>query len=532
MRVLLTVCTIALLAAASAVNEEDSFVEAQQSIQDMKKKGATEADCKDLAKTTCKEVLGEVRKDQKVIDSQSSGIHCNKLGGGAVTVAIRHYQTRVAQWKVSKKKIVTASNTKVTIASQSYKSLRSGKCGWVFSSRSYRTARSIYTRAVRYELTVRGQVTETKRQLTVAKRNQRIQQEKCRCNVKKRRDTIWRTINNAKKRARQLKALQKCKMMQCVLAGTSLKSSKCRAHLPALRNKKLYYKVEKISTRVCAAHHRENHVKVTGERKSKAKARERKQKENSSKEKKKKAIAREKAGKVRREQSAKAKAKEQQGKHHERRSKAAERVSKERSGKIERNNKYKAKIAYWKKQRVRAVHSWWWHGDLNGWDGPMNWHTSQITAGYRTYINGLQSHYNGHRKDRIFKPRLTKIGARQQHRALSGYVNNYDGTFTYTCPHNKVMVGLFSHHHNGNEDRRWRFWCAAFEGVGFRAGSWGGWKTKMRQGWGLTCSNNEPVIGFSSYHDNRKEDRVWRIRCGHRYVTPCSSCAHLPLNGN
>merc|ERR1712100_388441 len=88
MRVLFSVCTIALLAGAFAVTEEESFVEAQQSIQDMKKKGATEADCKDLAKTTCKEVLAEVRKDQKVIDSQSSGIHCNKLGGGAVTFVI------------------------------------------------------------------------------------------------------------------------------------------------------------------------------------------------------------------------------------------------------------------------------------------------------------------------------------------------------------------------------------------------------------------------------------------------------------
>merc|ERR1712144_157078 len=96
MRVLLTVCTIALLAGAFAVTEEESFVEAQQSIREMKKKGATEADCKEL--------LGEVRKDQKVIDSQSSGIHCNKLGGGAVTVAIRHYHKRLTQWKVARKK--------------------------------------------------------------------------------------------------------------------------------------------------------------------------------------------------------------------------------------------------------------------------------------------------------------------------------------------------------------------------------------------------------------------------------------------
>merc|ERR1711981_1372178 len=354
MRVLLTVCTIALLAGAFAVTEEDSFVEAQQSVQDMKKKGATEADCKDLAKTTCKEVLGEVRKDQKVIDSQSSGIHCNKLGGGAVTVAIRHYHKRVTQWKVAKKKIVTASSTKVTIASQSYKSLRSGKCGWVFSSRSYRTALSIYTKAVRHERTVRGWVTEAKRQITIAKRNQRIQQEKCRCNVKKRRDTIWRTINNAKKRSRQLKALQKCKMMQCVLAGTSLKSSKCRAHLPALRNKKLYYKVEKTSTRVCATHHRENHVKVTGERRSKEHAAKRAKKER--------------AMKRRREQSAKAKAKEQARKNHERRTKAAERASKERSGKLERSNKYKAMLA-----RRIAYRGQSWHGYINNWDGGMQW---------------------------------------------------------------------------------------------------------------------------------------------------------------
>merc|ERR1712054_748995 len=481
MRVLFSVCTIALLAGAFAVTEEESFVEAQQSIQDMKKKGATEADCKDLAKTTCKEVLGEVSKDQKVINSQSSGIHCNKLGGGAVTVAIRHYHKRLTQWKVARKKIVTASSTKVTIASQSYKSLRSGKCGWVFSSTSYRTALSIYTKAVRHERTVRGWVAEAKRQIEIARRTQRIMQEKCRCNVKKRRDTIWRTINNAKKRSRQLKALQKCKMMQCVLAGTSLKSSKCRAHLPALRNKKLYYKVEKISTRVCAAHHRENHVKVTGERRSKAKARERKHKERQHKEQKNKA--------------------------HERRSKAAERASKERTGKLERANKHKAALA----RRIHASHHRWL-GNINGWDGHMNWHTNG-----HTYVSGLQSwHHNGY-EDRIFRPLVTNIGSTQHGRHITGFVNNMDGTFAYTCPTNKAIVGFYSYHNNGNEDRRWRFYCAHFHGVGFRAGGWPGWQTRMDAHFAIGCGHN-PAIGFSSYHNNHKEDRVWRIRCGHRYA--------------
>merc|ERR1712159_462790 len=170
MRVLFSVCTIALLAGAFAVTEEESFVEAQQSIQDMKKKGATEADCKDLAKTTCKEVLSEVRKDQKVINSQSSGLECDKLGHRGVTIAIRHYHKRIQQWKVSKKKIVTAKATKVTISSRSYRSLRNGKCEWVFTSTSYKKAYSLYKKAIAYERTVRGWVTEAKRSVAIAKK--------------------------------------------------------------------------------------------------------------------------------------------------------------------------------------------------------------------------------------------------------------------------------------------------------------------------------------------------------------------------
>merc|ERR1712205_15908 len=317
MRAVFVLFTIAFIAAT----HEEIHSEATELISDMKKKGATEADCKDLAKTTCKEVVDEQVKDQKVIDSQSNGSECDKLYVKQVTYTVKHYHKRVKQWTTSKKTITKWATHRINLGTKTFISLKAGKCGFIFASRSYRTIYARYHRAVKYERTVRGWVIEAKKAIVIAKRSQKNQQEKCRCNVKKRRDTIWRTINNAKKRSRQLKALQKCKMMQCVLAGTSLKSSKCRAHLPALRNKKLYYKVEKTSTRVCAAHHRENHVKVTGERRSKAKARERKQKENSSKERKNKAVAKERAMKRRREQSAKATAREQKGKQHERRSK-------------------------------------------------------------------------------------------------------------------------------------------------------------------------------------------------------------------
>merc|ERR1712227_83504 len=374
MRGIFVICALAVIAGAFATTHEDSYSQATDLIQDMKKKGATEADCKDLAKTTCKEVLSEVKKDQTVIDSQSSGIECNKLGVRAVEVAVKHYHKRVRQWTISKKTITKWATHKINLGVKTFISLKPGKCGFIFASRSYRSIYAKYHRAVKYERTVRGWVIEAKKAVVITKRSQKNQQEKCRCAVAKRRDTIWRTINTKKKRVRQAKALAKCKMMQCVLDGTPVNSKKCKGFLPVLKNKKLYHLVEHAAKR----------AKV----------------ERAAKEKKNKAVAKERASKRRREQAAKAKAREQKAKHHERRSKAAERASKERSGKIERANKHKAALA-----RRIAVRSHTWHGFINNWDHHMNW----AVSGHH-YVSGLQSwHHNGY-EDRKFKPLVTAIG--------------------------------------------------------------------------------------------------------------------------
>merc|ERR1712164_111928 len=179
---------------------------------------------------------------------------------------------------------------------------------------------------------------------------------------------------------------------------------------------------------ICHRRHMENRAK--GERKSKEHAAKRAKKERAAKERKNKAVAKERATKRRREQAAKAKAREQHAKAHERRSKAAERASKERSGKLERANKHKAALA----RRIHASHHRWL-GNINGWDGHMKWH-------------------NNHREDRIFRPLVTNIGSTQHGRHITGFVNNMDGTFAYTCPTNKAIVGFYSYHNNGNEDRR------------------------------------------------------------------------------
>merc|ERR1711904_388052 len=491
MRAIFVVIALSLIATAFTSTHEEALSEATELIATMKKKGATEADCKDLAKTTCKEVLSEAKKAQKIIDSQSSGAECDRLGQRTVIYATRHYHKRMTQWRIAKKTITTLSRTKIDLGVKTFISLKPGKCGFIFSSRIYRSTYAKYTRAVKYERTVRGWVIESKKALHRVRIQQKKMQEKCRCSVVKRRDSIWRRLSSRKTRARQLKALQKCKMMQCVLKGIKTSDKRCRATLPSLRNKVLSRNTEHAKrSGICRRHAKENHLK--GERKSKSRARERSAKA------------------LRRERAAKARAREQKAKHHEKRAKAAERSNKERSGKRERGNKARVRVERANKSRIRARRHWW-GGNINGWDGHMNW-----SIGGSTYISGLQSwHHNG-REDRIFRPLLPTIGSSQYGRQWSGWVNNMDQYFAYSCPNNKAMVGMLSYHHNGYEDRRWRFMCAGFHGVGFRKGGWPGWQTNWDAHFALSCGHN-PVVGFSSYHNNHKEDRRWRQQCGHRY---------------
>jgi len=201
------------------------------------------------------------------------------------------------------------------------------------------------------------------------------------------------------------------------------------------------------------------------------------------------------------ERSAKARAREQH-------SKAVERSSKERSSKVERSNKHKVAVERSNKSRLRVTKHWW-NGWINGWDGNMNWQ-----ANGHTFVSGLRSVHDNGREDRLFSPLLTNIGSTQAHKHWSGWVNNMDAYYLYDCPNNYVLSGFISYHQNHYEDRRWRFQCARFHGLNARRDAhWPSWQTNWDATFHIGCGHR-PVVGISSYHDNRKEDRRWRIRCG------------------
>ena len=40
---------------------------------------------------------------------------------------------------------------------------------------------------------------------------------------------------------------------------------------------------------------------------------------------------------------------------------------------------------------------------------------------------------------------------------ITGYVNGMDAILDWTCPNGSVVVGAYSYHNNGTEDRQWRY---------------------------------------------------------------------------
>merc|ERR1712178_306625 len=240
MKVALALIAIAAFATAvpSEFTEEAPMLdlaqmegEVKSDINAMQKRGATEADCKDLAKTSCLEVRREGSTNQRVINKLKTGRHCIHLGQGTVRKTTLH-SMRI--------KVTHALRTRVHTSAQRFSSLKRGHCGFIFSSGSYLVAHRRYKHAVKMERSWRGRVSEAWKAVLRAREIARRMVHRCHCSTKRTEAKVWSTVSNVKLIRKQNKALAKCLMMTCVLNGTPVSNSKCRGKLPALRRKKLY----------------------------------------------------------------------------------------------------------------------------------------------------------------------------------------------------------------------------------------------------------------------------------------------------
>jgi hypothetical protein len=246
--IMIAIATSAIVYAENFENDahEAVFSEVSSSIESMKKKGATEADCKDLAKTSCKEVEKERVNDQKIIDKLQTGKKCLTLGKGGIRKAELHYKKTKKthySWKI---RVKQALDYKVAFSSRSFSSLKRGHCGFIFGSSSYIKAKAKYSHAVRVEMAWRGRVSESWKVVLAMRKIAKRMVKKCQCATKTQYYKVWRTITKTTRVARQNKAHAKCKMMACVLKGTPVTSKKCKGSLPPFKRKKLDSATEKV----------------------------------------------------------------------------------------------------------------------------------------------------------------------------------------------------------------------------------------------------------------------------------------------
>ncbi|KAK3795192.1 hypothetical protein RRG08_056255 [Elysia crispata] len=92
--------------------------------------------------------------------------------------------------------------------------------------------------------------------------------------------------------------------------------------------------------------------------------------------------------------------------------------------------------------------------------------------------------------------------------------SSYCGSYDPSCSHRQTLKNIYSVHDNRREDRRWRFSCANGPGgCQVRDCHWTGYVNGWDAPMNFVCPANYVISGLQSYHDNRREDRLFKFKC-------------------
>jgi len=175
------------------------------------------------------------------------------------------------------------------------------------------------------------------------------------------------------------------------------------------------------------------------------------------------------------------------------------------------DRRWKARCARLRPVRDFVISATWTAWE-NSWDTAL-----EFDAGIDGMITGLYSVHDNGKEDRRWKFRYgSATGLDCHEQSWTGWKNDWDGGLSYTCPTNQVLHGIESYHDNGKEDRRWKFQCCRVSsGVSVQKNGWSGYLNDWDRELSYRCpASNQAIVGLSSYHDNRREDRKWKVRCG------------------
>jgi len=156
---------------------------------------------------------------------------------------------------------------------------------------------------------------------------------------------------------------------------------------------------------------------------------------------------------------------------------------------------------------------------LSNWINTYDREFFYSTGGAQGLYAGLYSEHSNRREDRMFKVYRTSFyyGTDCAGKKDSGYVNDWDKSFDYQCGGDYAIYALKSYHSNSREDRRFKIYCCDISKNGvygisrvYKTGNVNDYDGVMD----FRCGYNEVLVGLSSRHKNRHEDREFQLYCG------------------
>ena len=137
----------------------------------------------------------------------------------------------------------------------------------------------------------------------------------------------------------------------------------------------------------------------------------------------------------------------------------------------------------------------------NTWDGVL-----RVQCGNRAGFKRVRSQHDNGKEDRLWQWDCANIAQSDFDDCFwTGYVNSYDQPFFFQCRANYILNGVESNHHNGHEDRQWKFRCCKaanhFTKNCYLTHLINDWDAVMD----YSASNTYIFAGAYSYHDNGRE---------------------------
>jgi len=237
------VCVAFLISAAASFEDsapEDEFLQASERLQVLVKSGKSKDECIKGGKTAIKEVIKERESAQKVLYKMPNGSHCKFKRSKEVSAARKRVKASQIALNNAKAHLKSNMNKKITV-SLTYKTTNSN-CGTLFRTAVWKKHRALIKKLTKIRSNASARLSSAKNGLTIALRDQRLAQCKCKAKVIQNADNA---LAAAKKlTAGRKKTIRRELLLICLAKAQGKKNgagmSQCkRASFPSKYNSKL-----------------------------------------------------------------------------------------------------------------------------------------------------------------------------------------------------------------------------------------------------------------------------------------------------